>query len=49
MVGKVIRNLGFYFGLYFLSIELDKWVTISNFENIDIIPAAIGINASFLI
>lgn len=49
MVAKVLRNLGCYFGLYFLSCELDKGVKMQNFEKLNIIPAMIGINAFFLI
>jgi len=49
MVAKVIRNLAFYFGLYFLSTEMDKSVKIPSFDKVDIIPTVIGINSFFAI
>ncbi len=49
IVSKVMRNLALYFGVYFLSAELDKWMKIVNFEHINILPALIGINAFFAI
>jgi len=47
LVTKVLRNLACYFGLYFLSIELDKWMKITDFDNINILPAFMGINAAY--
>ena len=44
-----MRNLALYFGVYFLSAELDKWMKIINFDHINILPAVMGINAFFAI
>jgi hypothetical protein len=46
---KVIRNLLGYFGVYFLSQQLDKFVRVEDMENINIAPAVIGIDLFFVI
>jgi uncharacterized membrane protein YqgA involved in biofilm formation len=49
LVTKVLRNLALYFGLYFLSIELDKWMKLTAFDKLNMLPAILGINAAFLV
>jgi len=46
---KVIRNLVGYFGIYFLSQQLDMFVRAQDIENINIAPAVIGIDLFFAI
>jgi hypothetical protein len=35
--------------MYFISIELDKYLKITHFEKMNIVPAVLGINVFFLI
>lgn len=44
ILAKVIRNLLGYFGIYFLSQQLDLFIRVENIENINIAPAVIGID-----
>jgi len=46
---KVIRNLLAYFGVYFLSQQIDKFVKQEDIEKINMTPAMIGINVAFAI
>jgi hypothetical protein len=47
---KVLRSLMAYFGLYFLSQQLDKHLkTSDDFDKIQILPAVIGIEAALVI
>jgi len=49
LLSKVIRNLFLYFGLYFLSQQLDQSVKIADFENLNILTAVAALNSFFAI
>ncbi len=44
---KVFRNLLGYFGLYFLSQQLDKFIKVEDLDKINLLPAFIGLNIAF--
>ena len=50
LMQKVAINLMGYFGLYYLSTQLDLFVTAKEgFEKIELLPAVIGIEAALLL
>lgn len=50
LMQKVGINLMGYFGLYYLSAQLDLYVTAKEgFDKIELLPAAIGIEAALIL